>query len=421
MNNWSNFYNISNPDINHSCGYHDISPFSPDEKHLVFCSVSSKEFHENKIFSKNNLEVYVNIISLDDLKIKNIFKSKCYTLEQGIRINWIDNIRITINGIDKNKLPEFTIFNIKEMKIEKVIKNYFCHQISGDNNQFCTSLDYSNIHKVWPSYGFNHEETLSQPSNTLNVYNWKKNKLVFRVNIEQLESYKKYNEGFIIHPTMSKDGENLLFMHRLCFGNILYSWLYLVNFESGLIKLITEEKVSHFTWINNDKFLLFQRLIPRILKKRRLELNLKLSQNSNKDSLSKNIKSKKHIILYRMFKKTFQRISSGFVLYKIKSDKINKKLVSFNLLGIDCHPFYSHSKKKIFLDSYPDKKKFVNIFSFNIDKPFLAEKEMKISGDWETHIGKVDAHIRFSSKSNFACIDGVLKKRRFIKIFKIPD
>jgi len=414
-------FNIYNSYENHSCGYHDLSPFSPNEKYMVFCSLASSNFKEKIIFSKDLVNVDINLINLNNFQIKKIFNSKCYSLEQGVRINWIDNKRISINILDDFKYPKFIILNIISGKIEKIIKNYFAHQLTGNKKEICTSLDYSTIRDYWTSYGFYHKATKFQPRNSLNVYNWVQNKLLFRIYLNQLDSYRKLKDGYIIHPTMSEDGKKLLFMHRINLKNILYSWIYLADIETDKINLITEEKVSHFTWINNDKFLLFQRIVPGIIKKRRLEFTHGNIKNLNKKSFPINNINKKNIIFSRMLKLFIQRISSGFVLYTINKNKIIKKVISLNLFGIDCHPFYAHSKNKIFLDSYPDNKSKVNIFSINLNNKLFAKKEMQISGDWETHIGKVDAHIRFSPKSNYACIDSVFKKVRIVKIFKITN
>ena len=63
-------FNIYNLDENHSCGYHDLSPFSPDEKYLAFCSIPTFDFHEKIIFSKDLVNVDIKIINLDNFQIK---------------------------------------------------------------------------------------------------------------------------------------------------------------------------------------------------------------------------------------------------------------------------------------------------------------------------------------------------------------
>ena len=124
-----------------------------------------------------------------------------------MRINWIDNRRITINSLDENKLPQFIILNIENKKIEKIVKNYFCHQITGLRKELCMSIDYAEIHSAWPSYGFYHKHTKLQSRNSLNIFNWKTNQLLHRFNLKDLESYKKYNIGFLAHASMSENGE----------------------------------------------------------------------------------------------------------------------------------------------------------------------------------------------------------------------
>ena len=191
----------------------------------------------------------------------------------------------------------------------------------------------------------------------------------------------------------------------------------LADIEKNEINLITEEKISHFTWISNDKFLLFQRLLPKNKKNK-----VKLLHRRRKDSESQplGINTFNKIIVLNMLKVFFKRIF-WFVLYKIKSNKIKRKIISFNLLGIDCHPFYNDKLNKLFLDSYPNDKKKINIFSINLNNKFFDKKEIQILGNWETCIGKVDAHIRLSENSNYACIDSVFKKVRVVKIFKISN
>ena len=413
---------IKNSNSHYSCGYHDICPFSPNEKYLVFCSIDSKYLKKNKLFTKNNIFVDINLYELATKKITFLYKTKCYTYEQGVRINWIDNKRITINNLNQNNIPQFVIFNLQIMKIEKTIENYFCHQIAGLDKEKCVSFDYSEIQKQWPSYGFHHGHTKYQPKNSLNIFNWKTNTLLHRFKLEDLESYKNFKDGFIVHPSISENGKKIIFMHRILINDILYSWLYHADLDNLNITLITEEKVSHFTWIGNENFLIFQRLLPKYLKSKRLK-NFKSNSKSHKifelkNKSSKNIKKFKFLNLIR---NSLAKLSSGFVIYKVNGKKIKKKLISLNLLGIDCHPFFDKCKNKIYLDSYPNKNNSIGIYSVNLKKPFFAKKEMFFQGDWETNIGKVDAHLRVSGLGNYICIDDIIEKRRSIKILNIRN
>ena len=413
---------IKNSKYHNSCGYHDLSPFSPDEKHLIFCSIKTQNYKENIIFSKEHISVNINLFNIKAKKITFLYETNCYTTEQGVRINWIDNKRITINSLDKNNNPEFVIFNIETSKVEKIIKNYFCHQIAGLKKELCISFDYSSIQKMWPSYGFHHKSTKYQPKNSLNIFNWKTNQLIHRFNLFDLKSYKKYKDGFIVHPSISKDGKKIIFMHRIPINKLLYSWLYYVDLESLKVNLITEEKVSHFAWINNDSFIIYQRLLPKFIKSKRIR-NYNKNQKINTISSLKPIASnfQKKIKIFDLLKFFLAKFSSGFVIYNVNNSKVKKKLVSLNLLGIDCHPFFDNVRNKLFLDSYPNKSNEVGIYSINLKNPFFAKKEKFLIGDWLTNLGKVDAHIRVSSMGNYICIDDVLKKRRSIKIFKIKN
>lgn len=417
---FNNEININNSDLHYSCGYHDLTPFSPNEKYLVFCSISSKDFQKKIIFSKNNVFVDINLFEIETKKITFLYKTKCYTSEQGVRINWIDNKRITINDLDENKLPQFVVLNVENKNIEKVVKNYFCHQISGLEKEICLSIDYSQIHSNWPSYGFHHKHTKLQSKASMNIFNWKKNILLHKFNLEELESYKNYKCGFIGHPSVSENGEKVLFMHRIPIENIVYSWLYYVDLRTRKIELLTEEKVTHYTWINNDKFLIYQRLLPNFIKSKRIKKNnIEIDGKSQSKIIKSN--SQKKSLLKNLIKTLLSKISSGFVLYKVENKRIRKKLVCLNLLGIDCHPFFNFINNKIYLDSYPNKNNDVEIYSIDLKKPFFAKKEKVLKGDWKTNVGKLDAHIRVSDKGNYICIDDLYKKMRAVKIFKINN
>ena len=422
--NFENEITIKNPNLHYSCGYHDLSPFSPDEKYLVFCSINTKYFHDEIIFSKNNVFVEIKLFEIDTKKITFLYKTKCYCSEQGVRINWLDNKRITINSLDEDKFPQFIILNVENKVIEKIIKNYFCHQIAGLQKEICMSIDYSQIHNDWPSYGFYHKYTELQTRNTLNIFDWKKNDLLHRFNLKDLESYKKYNYGFIGHPSISENGSGILFMHRIPIEDIVYSWLYYVDLNSLKIRLITEEKVTHYTWIKNNKFLIYQRLLPKFIKSKRIK---KYNLENYGASKSKILKSKLYTkfkllnSLKQLLKNILGKISSGFVIYEFENEKMHKRLITLNLLGIDCHPSYSEIKKKIYLDSYPNKYKNVEIYSINLKRPFFAKKEKVLNGEWKTNVGKLDAHIRISEKGNYFCIDYVFKKIRSIKVFKLNN
>ncbi len=413
---------IKNSNYHYSCGYHDLSPFSPNEKYLIFCSIKTENYKQSIVFSRNSVFVNIILFEINTKKKTFLYKTKCYTTEQGVRINWIDNKRITINSLDENNNPEFVIFNIETLKVEKIIKNYFCHQIAGLDKEYCISFDYSSIQKMWPSYGFYHKLTEFQPQNSLNIFNWKEDKLLHRFNLFDLKSYKKYKNGFIVHPSISENGKKIIFMHRIPINEILYSWLYYVDLESLKIKLITEEKVSHFAWISNDSFLVYQRLLPKFIKSRRIrKYNKNFTINKISSLKTKSSKHYKKIRFVDSFKRLLAKLSSGFVLNNVTNSKVKKKLISLNLLGIDCHPFYDSVRNKIYLDSYPNKNNHVEIYSIDLNNPTIANKEKSLKGDWKTNIGKVDAHLRVSTMGNYICSDHIFKKRRSIKIFKLND
>jgi hypothetical protein len=259
-----------------------------------------------------------------------------------------------------------------------------------------------------------------QTQGSLNIFNWKNNKLLHRFDLQDLESYRKYKYGFIVHPSISENGQKILFMHRIPIGKIVYSYLYYVDLNTKIIKLLTEEKVTHFTWINNDKFLIYQRLLPKFIKSKRIKRKNLETINISKSKILKS-RLKKNFIFIKPLKDFLGKISSGFVLYEVRNKEIQKRLISLNLLGIDCHPFYSRKHKKIFLDSYPNKKKNVEIYSINLKNPLFAKKERVLKGEWKTHLGKLDAHIRVSGNGNYISIDDIFKKMRSIRIFKFHN
>ena len=104
--------------------------------------------------------------------------------------------------------------------------------------------------------------------------------------------------------------------------------------------MITEEKVSHFAWINNDSFIIYHRLLPKFIKSKRIR-NYNKNQKINTISSLKPIASnfQKKIKIFDLIKFFLAKFSSGFVIYNVNNSKVKKKLVSLNLLGIDCHPF----------------------------------------------------------------------------------
>ena len=157
--------------------------------------------------------------------------------------------------------------------------------------------------------------------------------------------------------------------------------------------------------------------MPKFIKSKRIKKNNLEIIGVSKSKIFKS-KKEKNSILINLLKNLFTKISSGFVLYEVGNQKIKKRLISLNLLGIDCHPFYSDIHKKIYLDSYPNKNQDVEIYSIDLKKPLFAKKEKVLKGDWKTNVGKLDAHMRVSGNGNYICIDDIFKKIRSLKIFK---
>jgi len=118
-----------------------------------------------------------------------------------------------------------------------------------------------------------------------------------------------------------------------------------------------------------------------------------------------------------ILKNIFNFINGKFSI----SNQEKKFIIDEKKFGKKKYKIFQIKDGKIYLDSYPNKKKDVEIYSIDLKKPLFAKKEKILKGVWETNIGKLDAHVRVSANGNYFCIDDIFKKMRSIKIFKFNN
>lgn len=365
-------------------GFHDVSPFSYDEKYILSNKLNIELRMPNNedaltvgYWDKN----FENYIELSDTYAWNYHK--------GCRLQWCGekSHNCIFNNVENNKL----IANIISIDTNEIKKIDYAIDTVSPNGMFATSFSYERLNRYMPGYGYNYSDEACFEENTSNktglfLIDIKNNTRKLIVSLEQLskieyEDTMKNAHHYVTHTEFSPDGERIAFLHRWTYEdpNKRYTRLVTCKLDGSDIYVSnTTGMVSHYDWNEEYGILAYCRV-------------------NNIDG---------HYI---------------FPTYKMdKSYRVAEKLNS------DGHQSYIPNSKYFITDTYPDKYRYSKLYLCNIEskdtklivdvKSYKKFQSPNVYKHWAC-----DLHPRVSPLGNYVCFDSVYPGKRALCIMPIKD
>ena len=201
---------------------------------------------------------------------------------------------------------------------------------------------------------------------------------------------------FLSHPLYSPSGRRVAFMHRFFTSDgALYSRLLAVDRNGADMRLLAEEKASHFCWRDDETILLWTRRLPSAVAALR-----------RRGWLASPILRPALRLARRARGKAKQALTGEHYVHLRVDDPARREAVGRDLLRVDGHPMYRPGGRWFVTDTYPDANREqalmlfdtetgrrVDIGSFRADAAFA---------DWDV---KCDLHPRWDGTGRFVCVD----------------
>lgn len=366
-------------------GFHDVSPFSKDERFILSNRLEISEDPMRMPTEKDVLTVgyWNNEFS----EFKPLKQTHAWNYHKGCRLQWLGETdrEVIFNDVKDGKLVS-VIISLSDRKIKYLD---FPIDTVSHNGKYATNFSYERLNKYMPGYGYAYkdESFIKEPEskNTgLFIVDIENNSRQFIVSLERIAGIQRNStmdgaNHYFTHSEFSPDDSRIAFLHRWTFNNPdkRYTRLITCKLDGSDIHVSeTTGMVSHYDWDRDHGILAY-------------------CQVNGVDG---------HYIFpdYRL--KNSQRVAED--------------------LNSDGHQSYVPGRDLFVTDTYPDKRRYAKLYLSDIrSKKSKLIADLKSpkkfqSPNLEKHWA-CDLHPRVSKSGRFICFDSVHTGKRSLCIMNL--
>lgn len=365
-------------------GFHDINPFSYDEKYIL----SNKLNIELRMPTAND-PLTIGYWDKNFEDFYSLGDTYAWNYHKGCRLQWLGckSYECIYNNVENDKLFS-NIISIETGEIRKI--NFPIDTVS-PNGKFATSFSYERLNKYMPGYGYDYKDEAFFEEDTskntglflIDIENNEKKLIVSLEKLAKLQPDKTMNNAhhFVTHTEFSPDGKKIAFLHRWTFDdpNKRFSRLVTCNLDGSEICISkTSGMVSHYVW--DDK----------------------------------------HGIL------AYCSVNGRDGHYIFSNYKMNKYKRVASKLNSDGHQSYIMNTDLFITDTYPDKRRYAKLYlcDINEDKVKLIADLKSLKKFQSPNAYKhwaCDLHPRTSPLGNYVCFDSIDAGERSLCVMSLKD
>lgn len=240
---------ISNKNFHTFFGYYDISPFNEYTNEILYLRVSKKQL--------KNAEVILHNLKTDQFKI--IASSDAWNWQQGSRLRWFPNSpdEIVFNDFQNGRYFSRKI-NIRNN--QELIIDYPIYDID-NRGKYAITLNFERLGIMRPGYGYTNmkykpkDNLVEEAISILDIHQNKKIETIYykQIAIALNISISTFSNNYINHLSFSPEGDKFLFFWLTIENTYHKAFLMVYDLMTKkLTPLETEEKVSHYVWLNEN-------------------------------------------------------------------------------------------------------------------------------------------------------------------------
>lgn len=368
-------------------GFHDVNPFSSDEKKVLVCKVP---FDLKMPKAGEGAEVgYLDFKEGKIGEFHQIATTYAWNWHKGCRLQWLNEKEVIFNNAIDGKIVS-TIVNV-ETKETRNLPYPIDTAFVSEKESIATTFSYERLQVCMPGYGYPYSDASylneKAPKETglfLMDLNSGERKLVVPVSV-LVEKYGKDNADkyyhYVTHTEFSKDGRYISFLYRRMEegGDINKRITMMVVYDrqtKELVILPTQVSGSHYVWNGKNQII-----------------------------ASCIIDGKSCHVLYDM------------------NDVEHYKIIRPDVLNQDGHQTFVNDEVFI-TDTYPDKWRqsqlyIANMVDGSVKKILSINSPKKFQCKTVYNYIDCDLHPRMSPTGKYVCCDTVLTGKRGLLIMNI--
>lgn len=369
---------ISSDGADHNFGYYDKSPWSKDQKYMIYLAPENAK--KNYVSHKA-----IPIILYDCLsgKEKVLTKTHVWNSQQGCMLQWLGpdfSSRILFNDFREGRYCS-VIFNLKEgseIVLEKPV-----YSVSLDGKSAVT-LDFSRLNTFRPGYGYNNIEDITAANRCpdspcmwkLDIDSNKATELPITYKmLSEWKCQETMKKGYhkVNHIMLNPSASRFMFIHRWIVDGVTHHRLITCNIDgSDMYLLLDDGMVSHNNWKDDGT-----------------------------------------IISY-----CYSKFDGD--AYHVLYDKTQKReTIGKGILSVDGHPSYSPDGKYIITDTYPDWKRKQALYLIRVSDERIIKIGSIYSNVKYMNETRCDLHPRWNYNSREICFDGADGNHRQVYVLNL--
>tara|TARA_B110001452_G_scaffold181741_1_gene152612 strand:- start:1699 stop:2961 length:1263 start_codon:yes stop_codon:yes gene_type:complete len=368
-------------------GFHDVSPFSIDNKLLL----ANKLLLTDKIQMPKKTDLLeVGYFDFDGGigEYHKIGESAAWNYHKGCRLQWLPDNKIIYNIHNNSKLSSI-IYDFKNKSNKEV--DFPIDSVSKDGN-YATNFSYERLQELMPGYGYIYQDNGCLAENTpketgLFIVDLKLNERKLVVSLFDLSRLGDIDKEhlnkrhYVTHTLYSSDSKYIAFLHRWIGEDVKKRWSRLIVYDimnDSFSIAPTNDMVSHYVWNDKNQIIAYCRVGD---------------------------------------------IDAHYLFLDHTLQEYN--IVAYPEINSDGHQSFIRSDCFI-TDTYPDKYRMAKLFSVNIDS-----NEVKLLANLNSlkkyqtidprNHWACDFHPRMDSQGKYVCFDSVHTGERSICVMKIDS
>ena len=392
-------------------GFHDVTPFSPDGRRLLVHRLQPD--WQGMADTMGEAEICLWEPEQDTVSV--LGRTTAWNFQQGSRLQWLPgpSERFIYNRIRDGRLVA-AICN-PDGSVEREIAGGV-YGIAHDGG-WGVSVDFTALAHRWPAYGYAALRQLPDNEDPTANGLWRidlasgERRLI--VSLAQVLAHWGQSEGsghFLTHPQISPDGSRIVFMHRFFSSDGgLYTRLLCCDEQGGELRLLAEEKVSHFDWMDDRRLLVWARFSGGGM------AQLRASGSLDKAWLRPLLN-----LARRMTGRWKKRLlAESFWLIDV-DEPTNRQRYGWPQLDSDGHPMVARSHDWLLIDTYPDATGTLPLILQHRGSGRRIDVARIVDGVITTDTdAKCDLHPRWDRSETRIAIDFCDKGRRGVAIIDV--
>lgn len=397
----------------HFFGFHDLTPWNVATEELVCLRTETAEDHVPTAAD----EAEVVVIDEATMRETVVGVTRAWNWQKGARQRWLPALGPRVIAYNAENT---TGFECRLADLDAGITRVLPLPLYDicDHAGFGLTLNFSKLVHCQPGYGYDHPSINHQLS-TINY----SNDGIFRVELATGEARlilsiagflklrgldAALGEHYFTHIQISSDGKRFVFMHR-CFlkSGGLVNHFVVANTDGSGVRVLLDDKMSHFDWRDNDHVLVWCR----------------------KNTAIKKLKESKLLVvarvLYRLSKKIrFNAVRQGLYNESFRQIDVNtgdSVAVGKGVLPEDGHPQVNPRNRDLWInDTYPNPDCEMTLMLYHQpSNRRLDLLRLKTLPSLKETCWRCDFHPRWHPGGQKVCVDSAHAGRRQLCVLDV--